>query len=124
MDKFKVDDICEEVKEALKTIGDKHSVKFHMMSGSYDSFMYRIRGEFREEGDANNISHEQNQWNRYCHRGGLKESHFGMSITHKGTTYKIVGWKARARKNQVVLLNEADGRSWRFPAMLVKSAIG
>lgn len=55
-----------------------------------------------------------------CH--GLAAADLGKSITHNGTTYKIIGMNPRSRKTPILVADDA-GRQYKMPASLLKALL-
>jgi hypothetical protein len=113
--------ISHEVLESLKTIGDKHNIKFLFRGGNFTTSNMTLK----IEGAAVSSSGEMETVERTTYRAkayqyDLKPEWLDQSFLYGGETYKIVGLNTRKHKHPVLCHNERSKVTYMFNSDQVK----
>jgi len=109
----------KELNAILKEYGELVGLQFNLGNIKYSStdFSCTLKGitaSSPEEADQLN-------WNSNCRLVGFTSEDYGKEFKARGSSYKLVGIRPKARKYPIVAKKESDGKSYIFSASFIKS---
>ena len=132
-----VHQIRTDMTEALKAVATKHGLVINLGRIRFNAKELRCKlealaidqtfgaTEAEDKGTIIGITDgERAAWNAYCERYGLKPEHLGATIQLNGSPYKLVQIKPRFRKYPIIAVNKLTGKSYKWPAVKIRSALG
>ena len=123
LDRGTVREIMREVEEAARTIAARHGLEFHRQSAKFASYEMTSRLTLRVAGAAEREAETQRDLAPFvAARLGLPQDIVGKSFNHKGYRFTVTGLKPE-RPRYPVSCTRADGRSFKFPALVVKNKL-
>lgn len=103
----------EDLRSSLKPLEDKYGIKINFGTLRFSDVEMKttLTAEVLNVTETNGsvIEKRQSDFNMWCFLAGLKAEDYGKVFVHNGKTYKIIGIKPRAKKNNVML--EHNGNS-------------
>lgn len=118
--------ILEECGEALEAVAEKHGLKLERKHCTYSSEELPVAFKFitvQLDTNGNAMDSRAKDFIRYASLYGLSESDFLAEFSRRGKTYRICGFKPRARKYPVLAECVQDGKTYKFPVDTVKAAL-
>jgi len=115
-------DIRKDIDEALVDTAKKYGIDINCGSGSYgelEGSMKLIFSTTNEEGE----SQEAVDFRNYAHFDDLNPDWLYQTFSHGNDTYKIIGYKRKARKNNILLERLSDNSIRITEAKLVAYAM-
>jgi len=115
--------IMDECETALKAIAEKHGLTLDRKGRTYRRDSLPVMFQFlTEELDANGnaMDSRAKDFIKYASLYGLSEGDFLAEFRSNGETFRICGFKPRARKYPVLAENVRTGKTFKFPAERVK----
>jgi len=106
-------EVREDIKEALKSVEEKHGIKFTFGSIRFDDSKMNTRLVAHVGTDTSDIA--KKEWDEYCTRFGLGLHMFGKSFRSAGDVFTIVGIKPKSPKYPVIAMNN-KGMKYKFAA--------
>ena len=100
MDRAKVREIRAELKEIINSHFDIQGVTVEVKGARFSTSTATFKVEFFD-GEAANKS--EGDWNDLAETYGMKKEWLGTNVKLYDKVYKIVGLKASARKNNVII---------------------
>lgn len=111
------------MREVLIAEAAKFNVDVKSLGGNFTEGDVTIKYKFVVKGAVENgTTREATAFKRNARYFGLNESNLGQSFTSGSQTYTITGLNTRAKKFPI-LARGADGKSYKFPASVVKAGL-
>ena len=116
--------LAEEIAAAAQSVAQKHGLNIRYDGGQYAGLFGTVRLKVSTISDNGVVeSEERREWGLYCTSFGFKPEHLDKPFTVRGYDYKISGLKAASGKYPILGLR-SDGKTFKFPAEVVKRALG
>lgn len=118
--------ILEECREALEPIAEKHSLVLDNKGRTYYRDSLPVLFQFlvkEEDEDGNALKAEAKDFLKVGRMFGFEPGDLGKEFQTRGETFRITGLKPRSRKYPVLAENVRTGKSYKFPADVVKAAL-
>lgn len=101
-------EIDADLREALKSVAEKHGLEVEIRGGSFDSESYRPKVEFKT------ATADEDMWNTWADLYGLSNVKFGDEFQSQGLTFRISGVSPRSSVRPVLATRVDDGRQYKF----------
>lgn len=116
-DRATVKRLRDEIDAALASISSKYGIEISAGNATFTSSNVTFKVQAAVVAESGMVmSKSVSDFNMYARMNGLRAS-IGDTFNHQGRMYTVVGWKARARKNPVMV--ECNGKSFRAPIELI-----
>lgn len=118
--------ILEECREALEPVAEKHGLVLDNKGRTYQRdalpvmFQLLVR---QEDEDGNALKTEAKDFLKAGRMYGFEPGDLGKEFKSRGETFRITGLKPKSRKYPVLAENVKTGKSYKFPADVVKAAL-
>lgn len=114
--------VVNEILSAAQAIAEKHGMSVNYTGGTYDdaTFATKITFEFPDVAKQK----AQQEGEQYGPMLGLPKDVIGMTYTHRGSTFKVVGLNPRRPKNSVELEEVGTGKKYKCAASYLKLQLG
>ena len=121
--KTNVSQILSECEAALAAVAARHGLKVVRKNCSYSALempvAFKLQATETDE-DGNVITAEAQEFMRCAVAFGLKPEDLGRAFTTSNGTYVVAGLKSRNRKYPVLATSKSNGKTYKFPADVVK----
>jgi hypothetical protein len=111
--------LAREIEAALQAIATKHGLTVNSAGGTFSDVEYTSKMKFRVADAGAVESAERTDFSVNCSFFGLTADHYGRQFTHKGETYKLIGFTSRA-KFCVKTRSVVGGRTMLFSEQILK----
>lgn len=118
--------IFADVEEALGPVAEKYGIKLERKSCSYRTDELPVAFKFitiQHDANGNVMDTRAKNFIKYASLYGMSESDFLAEFKSGSTTYRITGFKPKARKYPVIAEDVRTGRTYKFPVERVKAAL-
>jgi len=113
MDRTKCRLVSDAALKALKTIEEQFKVKVSPARGSFSNSNCVLKFEFAEmSSDGQAMTRKADNW-RYAEMMGLPKDGIGKEFKFRGRTYKVTGFRPRA-KYSIIAARQPDGKDFCF----------
>lgn len=128
-----ISDIRNDMQSALQAVAEKYNLHINLGRIRYSEKELRCKltalsidvlAPTTTETASTETSPNQIEWNLYCDRYGLRREHYGVVVSLRGERYKLVQIKNRYRKYPIIAQKISTGRSYKWPAATVRTALG
>lgn len=109
--------INEDVKEALKSVAEKHGVKISLGSTSYSTAEYSTKLKV-EMADAKEVKGEESK--RYAHLLGLPDDVVKRKFTLKGEEYEVIRLDLGKPKNPIIIQKVGTEKTYKISVETLK----
>lgn len=115
-------EIEEEIRQALKPIGEARGIAFDVVNGSYgtDHMSVKVAGIEISTPSQDGKDFKQLEFEKVCRVFGFKPEDYGMEFKAEGAMYQLIGLKPNARKNVCEIKNVISGAVYVAPLSYVK----
>lgn len=103
-----VDNLQDDLQEAIKKVGEKYKLNIYMNGGNFNSTGADLKIKVTETGKALETS-RQERFNRICRCYGLKESDYGKEAEYQGKVLVLAGINDGARKFCILCRDITNG---------------
>lgn len=122
--KNEIDNIRQDINNALKAIGEKYDVTILAGNASYDATLVQFKLTCTTKGENGEVeTMEAKDFKTYAEMYGMKKEYLGKEFVHGRDKFQITGLKPRS-KNCVLAKKVGTGQSYKFSPELVKQLIG
>lgn len=118
--------VLEECGEALQAVAEKHGLKLERKHCTYSQDELPVAFKLitvQLDPNGNAMDSRAKDFIRYADLYGLSESDFLAEFRRGAKTYRICGFKPKARKYPVLAECVQDGKTYKFPVETVKAAL-
>jgi hypothetical protein len=120
-DRATVKALRSEIEAALASVSKKYGIEISAGNATFTSSNVTFKIQAAVVAASGMVmSKSVSDFNMYSRYNGLK-ANLGDKFSFRGTEYTVVGWKARARKNPVLV--ESNGKSFRISVELINSCL-
>lgn len=117
----------EAVLVALKAVAAEHGLTVSRPGGTYLPNEMSCKVTFCVKSETDDILNtpEALNFKRQClGTNELQPSDLGTTFKNGGNTYRIIGWKPRARRGEIIVEVVGTGKRWRWEIDNVLKALG
>lgn len=109
-DRAIVRNLGEEARKLLVPLAKQYGLTVRQGSGRFDTLKFTTKFEFVIADKALVAENAKKTWDTYAEFLGLSKDDFGKTVMLAGKPYKVVGLKANAHKNNVII--ERNGKRY------------
>jgi hypothetical protein len=107
IDKMLVQDVRDEVIQALRAIAARHGLDVEQQKNvTYYDDHFGIKYTFTDA----SIDVAKNEWEKKCWKYGLQAKHYGLTFTNGSDTITLTGINTRAPKYPIQFTKNGVGR--------------
>lgn len=112
-----------DIDAALAAMAEKHGIQIKAGGASFGATAATFKVELAVIGDGGVAkTRHATEFELFASSYGLAPTDLGREFTYKGNGYKITGLSTKSRRFPVEA-SRTDGRTFKFPAELVKLAL-
>ena len=116
--------IGEQAVSELQEWATKHGITVRKAGGRWSPDEYNMKLTFNVKNAQGEVqTNAMRDFKQLAPMYGLKESDFHETFSSRGTTYRIMGLKARAYKYPIQVERVSDKKGFKFPAEIVKRCL-
>lgn len=114
----------EELQTAIQAVAKHHGISLGDVSARFTSDFATFKVETAIIG-ADNVAKtkERAEFERHAALFGLQASDIDRAFRHNGDIYHVSGLAPRSRKYPVLAIRAGNGRTYKFPAGMVKTLL-
>jgi len=121
IDKQMLDDFRKDFQDAMQALEQKYGVVIELGRISYSATSFDAKLEVKE-GESKEAVNES-EFKMYCRMYDLEPTDYDRRFTYQGDDYIVVGIRPSKRKYPIACQQVQDGRTYGFPAALVKKLL-
>jgi hypothetical protein len=116
--------LAKEINDAVQAVADKHGVAIKTGRGVYGMTSGSLKLEIATKTEAGDVlTKERSDFMRHEYLiEPLTKDDLDRTFDDNGRTYRIVGLRTKARKNNIETLRD-DGKVYVWPARAVKARL-
>jgi len=116
--------IGEQAVSELQEWATKNGITVRKAGGKFSPNEYTMKITFNVKDENGEVqTNAMRDFKQLAPMYGLKESDFRETFVSRGTTYRIVGLKARAYKYPIIVERVIDSKGFKFPPEVVKTCL-
>jgi hypothetical protein len=114
-DKASLKQVRREVEKALAEVNETLGITLEIGHISYEDNTFTAR----LKGSVSGFDQRSTEWAVHFQRFGMEEDWLGQTLSYNDQSYKIVGLRPRARRQQILV--ERDGETYQMDSSVIRS---
>ena len=114
-DKASLKQVRREVGKVLSELGETLGITLKIGNIRFDANTFTTK----LEGSVSGFDQRSTEWAVHFQRFGMEEDWLGQTLSYNDQSYKIVGLRPRARRQQILV--ERDGETYQMDSSVIRS---